>query len=241
MPASAQIIEVDGIRVEVVRKKVKRLRLVVYPATGRVRVSAPLRVNNYFLQAAIVERLDWIRKQQSRQQEFNYPPPLDYVEGEQHYYQGRAYCLRIHHTRSKQHCYVCDDTQVLNLHTAPTADSQQRQKIVHACYRDYLQQQIPLLIEKWQPPMQVHVAAWGIKKMHTRWGSCNIRAHRIWLNLELAKHSPQCLEYVVVHEMVHLLEPSHNARFKMLMDRFLPEWRLLKAALNGVMPVVEGL
>jgi predicted metal-dependent hydrolase len=108
----------------------------------------------------------------------------------------------------------------------------QRTAIMNEWYREYMQREIPMLIAKWQPVMGVKVSSWNIKKMKSRWGSCNIQARRIWLNLELAKYSIKCLEYVVVHEMAHLLERYHNARFKQLMDRFLPEWRVLKAELN---------
>lgn len=234
-PAENYFVEIGGIRLEVRRKKVKSLRLVVF-ASGAVRVTAPLVVQRAALHDFVLTRLDWIRQQQTRFAMQPQPPTHKMISGENHYFQGRRLCLQV---IEQQVCLarveISGDVN-LNLFVPVSSSLAQREAVLHTHYREHLKREIPLLIAKWQPRMNVEVAAWGVKKMKTRWGSCNIRARRIWLNLELAKHSPACLEYVVVHEMVHLLERGHNARFRQLMDNFLPQWRLLKAELNCALP-----
>jgi predicted metal-dependent hydrolase len=124
------------------------------------------------------------------------------------------------------------DNQYIDVYIHENTTREQRRKVLTEWYRRQLKQLLPALIEKWQPIIDVEVKAWGVKQMKTRWGTCNIPAQRIWLNLELIKKPLNCLEYVVVHEMVHLLERHHNARFKAYMDEFLPHWREHKFALN---------
>jgi predicted metal-dependent hydrolase len=229
-------IEVNGIKIEVVRKAIKHLRLAVYPPSGRVRIAAPLRVHDDALRLMVMEKLAWIHKQQARVMAMPAQPKIEMRSGENHYFQGRRYCLNVIEYSGKQHRVESGENNSLHLYVRSNTSVEQRAAVLNAWYREHLQREIPLLIAKWQPVMAVQVAAWGVKKMKTRWGSCNIRVRRIWLNLELAKHSAGCLEYVVVHEMVHLLERSHNERFKKFMDQFLPQWRLLKAELNRSVP-----
>jgi hypothetical protein len=126
----------------------------------------------------------------------------------------------------------CSGADFLDLFVRPETTVAQRQRVLECWYREQLRGQIPALLAQWQPVLGVAAAEWGIKKMKTRWGSCNIRARRVWFNLELAKKPARCLEYVVVHELVHLLERNHNARFKTLMDQHLPTWRTCREELN---------
>lgn len=229
-------IEVNGVEIEVVRKAIKHLRLAVYPPSGDVRMAAPLRVPDAALRLMVLEKFDWIRKQQARVMAMPVRPQLKMQTGESHYFQGQRYCLNVIEQSGKQQRVEPGENNALHLYVRSNTSVVQREAVLNAWYREHMQREIPRLVAKWQPVMAVQVADWGVKKMKTRWGSCNIRAHRIWLNLELAKHSPQCLEYVVVHEMVHLMERYHNDRFKKFMDQFLPQWRLLKAELNQSSP-----
>jgi predicted metal-dependent hydrolase len=228
-----RIISVEDITVEIVRKRIKTLNLTVYPPDGRVRVSAPLWVGNKDIQKMVVSRLNWIRRKQAALagQERQYP--RDMIRGENHCVWGRHFCLNIIEWNKAPRVRLINDT-VLEIRVRPGTSREKRETILLQWYRTLLRERIPGLIGKWEPVIGVSVAEWRIKRMRTRWGSCNISARRIWLNLELAKKPPSCLEYIVVHEMVHLLERHHNKRFRALMDQFFPQWQLHRAQLNQV-------
>ena len=153
------------------------------------------------------------------------------VSGESHYFLGRRFRLRVtEHTGPAK--VIVRSTRFIDLHVRPGASGDEREQVLHRWYRAQLKALIPPLLEKWQPVLGVQAADWGIKRMKTKWGSCNVSARRIWFNLELAKKPVRCLEYITVHELVHLLERHHNDRFTALMDRFLPQWRLYRDELN---------
>ena len=225
-------IEVGGLPVQIVRKAIKNLHLGVYPPHGRVRVAAPLRVTDDAVRLAVVGKLGWIKRQRAR---FEAQPReflREMVSGESHYFLGRRYRLRVIHTTGAGGIVLRGQTR-MELHAPAGATVAQRDRVLQRWYRQELMKLIPPLLEKWQVDLGVQVADWGIKKMKTKWGSCNARAHRIWLNLELAKKPIQCLEYILVHELVHLIERHHNDRFVALMDQHLPQWRLHKQELNS--------
>lgn len=207
------------------RKRVKNLNLTVRGREGQVRVSVPLRVNEADVRHFVRSRLDWIRKHQARLAAMPDSAGPAYRSGEQHYFLGRAYRLRLHERPAHESNVVLNGGDCLHLLAPKGADVASRKAIMHAWYREQLGELIPPLIRRYQKRMGVRVAEWRIRSMKTRWGSCNTRARRIWINLELARFDPQCLEYIVVHEMVHLLEHGHNARFYAFMDRFMPDWR----------------
>ena len=215
---SPQIIELNGITIELRRKAVKALRLVVFPS-GAVRVTAPAFLPDVAVQAFMLSHLNWVRKQQAR---FLSRPPAtpqaQFCTGEQHFFQGELCRLNVTLKPGVQRV-IQDDCNVLQMSAYADASMAQREAVLDVFYRAHLQREIPLLIARWQHIMQVQVADWGIRKMKTRWGSCNIVARRISLNLALAKYSPSCLEYVLVHEMVHLFERYHNEYFYRLMDQ----------------------
>jgi predicted metal-dependent hydrolase len=154
------------------------------------------------------------------------------VSGESHYFLGRRYRLRVIEHDGSARVVLRSQTR-LELRVRPNTDAWQRERILHQWYRRQIKQLIPPLIEKWQAVMGVAVADWGVKKMKTKWGACNIEARRIWLNLELAKKSPQCLEYIIVHELAHLLERNHNDHFAAVMYKHLPHWQASRAVLNS--------
>ena len=224
-------IEVNGLVVNVVRKNIKNLHLAVYPPDGRVRVAVPLRVDDEAVRLAVLTKFSWIRKQQEKFNQQERQTPREYVSGESHYFQGARYRLNvIQHDGSNM--VVVRNKRFIDLYVRPESSVDQRRRVMAAWYRQYLKDIIPGVIAKWELLMGVSVKEWGVKQMKTKWGTCNINAGRIWINLELAKKSPRCLEYVIVHEMVHLLERLHNDRFKALMSQYLPQWQMIREELN---------
>ncbi len=224
-------IDVNGLPVDVVRKDIKNLHLAVYPPAGRVRVAAPLLVDDEAVRLAVISRLAWIKRQQAKFDAQERQSARQYVSGESHYFQGNRYRLNLIEQAGKQQVFL-RNKKFIDLYMHPASSTAQRGRVMAAWYRAYLKASLPLLIAKWESVLGVTVQDWGVKQMKTKWGACNIEAARIWLNLELAKKSPHCLEYILVHEMVHLLERHHNDRFRSLMNRFLPGWELIRDELN---------
>lgn len=226
-------IQIQGIPVEVVRKDIKNLHLGVYPPDGRVRAAVPLRFDDEAIRLALVYRLDWIRRQQKSFRNGERQGRREMVTGESHYFRGRRYRLDVIERDARPTVRLRSNT-TLELQVRPGTERHRRERMLHRWYRRNLRKEIPPLIQKWEPAIGVRVAQWGIRKMKTKWGSCNTDAGRIWLNLELAKKPPTCLEYILVHEMVHLLERRHTERFRRLMNQLMPDWRIRKDELNGV-------
>jgi len=222
---------VGGIRVEVVRKPIKNLHLSVHPPDGRVRVSAPSHIDDEAVRLAVVSKLSWIRRHQKTFADQPRQSQREMISGESHYFLGRRYRLNVTE-RNGPNRVTLNGTSELTMQLRPGTDRDRREQLLNAWYRRRMKELVPDLIAKWQPIIGVEVADWGIKKMKTRWGSCNTRDYRVWLNLELAKKSLNCIEYVLVHEMVHLLERNHSEHFKALMDKFLPQWQLYRDELN---------
>lgn len=216
---------------DVVRKDIKNLHVGVYPPTGRVRVAAPLRLDDEAVRLAVISRLGWIRRQQTSFQQQNRQSQREMVTGESHYYQGHRYRLNVTEHDGSPSVDLPNNTTI-ELRVRPGTDRITRDAVLHRWYRHCLREQLPVLVAKWEPKVGVEVAEVCIKKMKTHWGSCNAAAARIWLNLELAKKPTTCLEYILVHEMVHLLERHHNERFGELMDKLMPLWRLRREELN---------
>jgi predicted metal-dependent hydrolase len=225
-------IMVGGIQVKVYRKGIKNLHLGVYPPSGRVRVAAPLRVSDDAVRLAVISKLGWIKRQRARFEAQPRQSAREMVSGESHYFLGRRYRLRVVEHPSPPSVLLCGRSR-LELRLRPGTAAGQRNRILNEWYRQHLKTLIPPLIEKWQAVLGVTAADWGVKKMKTRWGTCNIEARRIWLNLELAKKPVQCLEYIVAHEMVHLIERNHNDRFISILEKHLPHWRAQRAILNS--------
>ncbi len=231
MTTEKRHITVSGLNVEVVRKAIKNLHLGVYPPHGRVRVAVPLALTDDSVRLAVIGKLGWIKRQRARFEAQPRQSEREMVSGESHFFLGRRYRLNVIVSDSTAKV-VLRSNSTMNLHVRPGTSAEKCQQILQRWYREQLRVLIPLLLEKWQPEIGVQVAHWGIKRMKTKWGSCNMEAGRIWLNLELAKKLPSCVEYILVHEMVHLLERHHNDRFKEYMDRIMPKWRLHRDELN---------
>ena len=229
-------LEINGIIIELIRKPIKNMHLRIYPPNGDVKVSAPLKLPIKLIRQQLESRSAWIQKQRNR---FRTSPPATsakFETGEQHYFLGKPYTLTVkEQTRAMK---IIFDNESLHCLVKSNSTEKERQLILLNWYRQEMNAYLPALIAKWEPIIGVNVAAWGIKIMKTRWGSCNTHARRIWLNLNLIKKPLSCLEYVLVHEMIHILEASHNKRFYMLMEKFLPQWRETQKQLEESQPVL---
>jgi predicted metal-dependent hydrolase len=228
---SAHSIEVRGMPVEIVRKDIKNLHLGVYPPNGRVRVAAPLRLNDEAVRLAVITRLGWIRRQRARFDNQDRQSQREMVRGESHYVQGKRYRLDVIESRCRP-CVRLRTNTIMELCIRPGSVREQREDVLNRWYRKLLRERVAELVPKWEPVIGVRLGKCGIRRMKTRWGTCNAQARRIWINLELAKKPPACLEYILVHELVHLLERHHNEQFLELMNRFMPKWRLYREELN---------
>jgi predicted metal-dependent hydrolase len=224
-------ITVSGVRVQVLRKDIKNLHLGVYPPHGRVRVATPLRVSDDAVRLAVIGKLGWIKRQRARFAAQPRESRRQMVSGESHCFLGRRYRLRVVECEGPPTVVV--RSRFIELQVRPGQGRRQREAVLARWYRQQLKELIPPLIEKWQKILGVVVAAWGVKKMKTRWGTCNADARRIWVNLELAKKPVECLEYIVVHELAHLIARHHDERFVATMDKHLPQWRAHRAVLNA--------
>lgn len=229
--ASLRTITVNDIEVQIVRKAIKNLHLGVYPPDGRVRAAVPLHVTDDNVRLAVISKLGWIKKQQAHFQAQPRQSQREMVSGESHYVWGKRYLLEVEE-RSGKHEVVIKNNTKLRLVVNPNTTRANRELVLNEWYRAALKARVPQLIAKWEPIIGVQVAGWNIRKMKTMWGSCNIGEQRIWLNLELAKKSRECLEYILVHEMVHLLERHHNDQFRAYMDKFMPQWHWHRDVLN---------
>ena len=218
-------IVVNGLPVQIVRKAIKNLHLGVYPPNGRVRVAAPLAVSDHAVRLAVVGKLGWIKRQRARFEDQPRQSQRELLSGETHYFLGRRYRLRVIEHPGPGHVVLRSRT-TLELWVRAGSDASARDRVLQRWYRDRLSELVPPLLAKWEPVLGVHAADWRIRKMKTKWGACSVDARRIWLNLELAKKPARCLEYLVVHELVHFVERRHGDGFILLMDEHLPLWRI---------------
>ena len=223
---------VEDIEVEVVKKNIKNMNLSVHQPDGRVRLSVPRRVSEENTRLFIISKLEWIKKHRERIASQSIETPKEFVSHESHYLFGNAYTLNIIESKSKQRVEIQDN--YINLYVRPRSTIEKREKIMSEWYRENLKNVIPKYIKKWEDLIGVTISEWRVKLMKTRWGTCNIRDKRIWINLELAKKDLKFLDYIVVHEIVHLLERNHNDKFKSHMDIYLPNWREIQDELNGL-------
>ena len=217
--------------VEIVQKRIKNIYFRVYPLKKTILVSAPAHLDSETLNQAILSKKDWILRQVNKRAARQPSPEKAYTTGENFLFQGKAYPLSVlEQEQGKSACIFRDDH--IQLIVKPGSTLFDRQNLIDGWCRKEIQRAVHPILEKWEPLIGVKIHQFGIRKMKTRWGSCNITAARIWLNLSLIHLPPRFLEYVTVHEMVHLLERGHNARFKGFMDRFIPDWRDLKKELG---------
>lgn len=224
--------KVSGLPVEVVRKSIKNLHVGVYPPAGRVRVAAPTAMTKDAVRLAVINKLNWIKKQRAAFKSQPRQSVREMVTGETHFFFGKRYRLRVVE-RDESTKFSLLNSSTMELVVRPKSTTEQRVKAIQNWHRKELKTCIEPLIPKWEKIIGVKTTDWGVKRMKTKWGSCNIEAKRIWLNLELAKKPVECTEYIVLHELNHLLVRNHNDQFVANMDRFLPKWRTVRDLLNS--------
>lgn len=223
-------INLGEIAVDVVMKDIKNIHLSVYPPSGRVRISAPLRMNLDTIRVFAITKLGWIKSQQQKLRAQERETPREYLDRESHYFWGKRYLLKIEEQDAAPGVELKHNKMILRIR--PATSHERKQEILEAWYRENLKAALPPLIAKWESLMGVKVGRCFVQKMRTKWGSCSHDSKNIRLNTDLAKKPPECLEYIVVHELAHLLEPTHNARFMALMEQFMPKWKFYKDQLN---------
>ncbi|MCB0669754.1 MAG: M48 family metallopeptidase [Saprospiraceae bacterium] len=231
-------IMIGNVEIDVVRKDIKNMHLAVYPPNGRIRLAAPIKTDHEVVRLFAISKLGWIKKHVKSFQDQRRETPRSYVSGESHYYQGKRYLLEVIERKGINKIELSGNKKI-KMYVRPGTTESIRAQVMKEWYRKQLKAQIPELLEKWEKIIGVTSNDWGVKQMRTKWGACNSDVKRIWLNLELAKKPPICLEYIIVHELVHLLERHHNNRFGAYMDKFMPKWRLYRDQLNEL-PVAHG-
>lgn len=223
-------INLGEISIDVVKKDIKNIHLSVHPPAGRVRISAPVRMDLDTIRVFAITKLGWIKKHQQKLQEQVRETPREFLDRESHYLWGKRYLFKVEEKDSTPYVLLRHNKMVL--HIRPDTSDERKQDILAEWYREQLREAVPALITKWELLMGVKVEQFFVQRMKTKWGSCNPASGRIRLNTELAKKPPECLEYILVHEMAHLLEASHNSRFITLMDCFMSNWRFFRDELN---------
>lgn len=224
---------IDGIKVEILRKRIKNFNLSVHPPFGRVRLSVPARINDEAVKKFIRSKMKWIQKHRERIIAKGKFLTREYKNGETHFFLGKEYLLEVTETISRPKVIAESDSNTIKLFVKNGSGIKERQQILNKFYRKELIKIIPSLIKKWEQKMNLSVKEFRIKIMKTRWGTCNSKVRRIWFNLELAKKPIHCIEYIIVHEMVHFLERKHNQKFKSYINVYLPEWKTYKKELNS--------
>jgi len=230
---STEKIRIGEINVELNRRDIKHIHLSVLPPNGRVRLSIPKDTNEHTIRRAIVNKLAWIKKQQTDFAQQERQSFREMVNGECHYMWGKKYRLQLMRAQGK-FTVNANGNGKLTLAVAANTSTDNKLKLLNNFYRNEMQRSLKKLLPQWQKKLGVEANSLNIKKMKTKWGSCNIQAKRIWLNLELAKKPIECMEYILVHELVHLLERHHNQRFRELMDKHMPNWRERRDLLNSL-------
>jgi predicted metal-dependent hydrolase len=228
----SELIQLGEIPVEVFRKKIKNIHLSVNPPEGHVRISCPSRYTPEKIRAYALTKLVWIKQQQRKLQEQPRESPHQYTDKESHYLWGKRYLLTLEETEGTPRVEL--KAQKMILHHRLGTSLERRAEIVEEWYRERLKKAIPRLVAKWEPIIGVKVKGFFVQRMKTKWGSCSPARQTIRLNSELARKPRKCLEYLVVHEMIHIIEPSHNARFRTLLDKHLPNWQNRKKTLNSL-------
>lgn len=231
MNTESHKIEISNLTINVIKKDIKNIHLGVYPPNGRVRVAAPLKTTDEAIRLLVISKMPWIKKQQTKFEKQERQARREYVSGESHYFFGKRYLLNLNICDSKPKVEILSNSHI-NLYVRPNSTLKKREEVLEEWYRLELKNKLPPIVEKWEKIIGISVNAVKIRKMKTKWGSCNPSKRNIWINLELSKKPIHCLEYIVVHEMIHFLEKSHNEKFRDYMVSFLPQWKQYKDELN---------
>lgn len=219
------------LEVQTVRKNIKNIHIGVYPPNGRVRVAAPLRTTDETIRLIVLSKIPWIRKQRDKFARQEREIPREYVTGESHYFMGQRYLLNVIWGPYRSHVQQ-SGIKHIDMYVNPKLSKEDRARIMERYYRLELSKLLDTLVPKWEEKLKVRANQVRIKRMKTKWGSANIKAKRLWFNLELAKKSPSCISYVVAHELTHLIEKNHNKNFKEIIESVMPNWRQYRDELN---------
>jgi predicted metal-dependent hydrolase len=222
---------ISGIPVEVYKKNIKNMHLYVKPPNGKVTVSAPLNMNDETIERFVRTKAGWVKRQVEKFETQPRQSEREYISGETLYVWGKQYFLQVEYGSGKNSLLLSGDKAILTVREASIAG--QRDNFVREWYRSILKEEVTRVLPKWEKRTGLVCDNWQIKYMTTRWGTCNIHKRKIWLNLQLAKKTPECLEYIILHELLHFVEKHHNDTFISLMDKYMPYWREIKRALNG--------
>ena len=219
---------------DVEKKNIKNIHLSVYPPEGAVRVSAPLRLDTELIRIFTIQKLDWIKRQQRKLREQERETKREFKSKESHYLWGKRYLLKLVEADGSHHITL--DHKHLTLHLPINATEEKKSFILEKHYREELRASAQVMVDLWSEKIGVYLDKFFIQKMKTMWGSCSPHNQSIRINLELIKKPPQCLEYIIVHELIHLIEPTHNERFVTLLNHHMPQWRHHRDKLN-LLPV----
>ena len=236
--STSSTISISNIQIEVIQKDIKNMHLAVYPPTGRIRLAAPLKTDAEVMRLFAISKIGWIKKHIKNFKEQPRESPREYQSGESHYFMGKRYLLKVVEVDGPQKVHI-KGLKTIQLNVRPNTSTESRAIVLKEWYRKELKKQLLELIAKWEKVIGVKCNDWGVKQMRTKWGACNIASKRIWINLELSKKPQMCLEYIIVHELIHLLERNHNDRFVSLMNKFMPKWRMHRDELNKL-PVAHN-
>ena len=237
MNTSSNLLQIGDVKATVFRKPIKNLHLSVLPPDGKVRISAPLHINDEVLKLFLASKISWIRRQREKFISQGRQMPREYISGEDHYFLGRRYRLDVIYKNETPKVTIKGKKIILQVR--PYSDVKKREEVLLKWYKNQLRIVAEGIFKKWQKKIGVGSFSWYVRRMKTRWGTCNYNARRIWLNLELIKKPVAYTEYIIVHELIHLIEKKHNQNFIYLMDKYLPNWRLLKENLNRSMLAYE--
>lgn len=224
------ILEVSGYKVHIKKKKIKNMYLRVLPPDGQIHISAPLKMSDSYIENFIMQKNTWLVEMQNQFKNKPIYMKNKYIDGEEILLWGKKYILQISFD-SKNNVIINNDKVILSI--KENSSSEKKEAIVNKWYRDILKKAIPKILEKCQNTCGVKCYEWRIKDMKTKWGTCNIPKRRIWINLQLAKYPPECLEYIITHELVHFYVRKHDSSFKKLMDTYCPDWRIRDKVLNN--------
>lgn len=231
---NTEVSQIGGVEVEIVRKKIKNLHIGCYPPEGRVRVAVPEHVSDDAIRLAVLTRMPWIRRKQAQFINQERQPPRRYVSGETHFLFGRPMRLEVHHWDKKVHRIVRQGNDKLRLNVPLGSEPEELRRWMDAWLKAELRKFVAPRVERWSARMGVRPQKWGIRRMKTKWGSCNPDKGIVWLNSELSKKPERMINYVIVHELAHLVSPKHDERFTAVLDREMPRWRQVRQELNAL-------
>ena len=224
-------LQIGDMSIVVTKKNIKNMYIRVLPPDGKVQITAPHSAGDDAIRMFAVSRVSWIKKQRANFEEQARQTKRQYVTGESYYVWGRRYRLDVQYSNVRNKVFLTGEHLILQVR--PESTSEQREHVLNEWYRKQLREALSKIIQKCEQITGVEASEWRIKNMKTKWGTCNTEKKRIWLNLQLVKKTPECLSYVITHDLVHLLEKEHNDRFKHYMDLFCPNWRVIKKSLNN--------